>query len=68
MGLRNDHELLIVKGLIDGFTSIILATTLGIGVLLSAIPVFSIKELLHFLQLKLVVLFQKMHLIYLFKK
>ncbi len=38
-GLRNDHDLLIVKGLIDGFTSIILATTLGIGVLLSAIPV-----------------------------
>lgn len=39
-GLRNDHDLLIVKGMIDGFTSIILATTLGIGVLLSAIPVF----------------------------
>ncbi|MFX3674334.1 MAG: DUF554 domain-containing protein [Paenisporosarcina sp.] len=38
-GLRNDHDLLIAKGLIDGFTSIILATTLGIGVLLSAIPV-----------------------------
>ena len=28
-GLRNDHDLLIVKGLIDGFTSIILATTSG---------------------------------------
>lgn len=39
-GLRNDHDLLIVKGLIDGFTSIILATTLGIGVMISAIPVF----------------------------
>jgi len=38
-GLRNDHDLLIVKGLIDGFTAIILATTLGIGVLLSAVPV-----------------------------
>ncbi len=38
-GLRNDHELLISKGIIDGFTSIILAATLGIGVLLSAIPV-----------------------------
>ncbi len=38
-GLRNDHNVLIVKGIIDGFTSIILATTLGIGVLLSAIPV-----------------------------
>ncbi|AYC28386.1 DUF554 domain-containing protein [Paenisporosarcina cavernae] len=39
-GLRNDHNILIVKGLIDGFTSIILATTLGIGVMFSAIPVF----------------------------
>ncbi|MFJ7733111.1 DUF554 domain-containing protein [Lysinibacillus sp. NPDC097231] len=39
-GLRNDHNVLITKGLIDGFTSVILASTLGIGVLLSAIPVF----------------------------
>jgi uncharacterized membrane protein YqgA involved in biofilm formation len=38
-GLQNDHELLISKGIIDGFTSIILAATLGIGVLLSAVPV-----------------------------
>lgn len=39
-GMRNDHSLLITKGLIDGFTAIILTSTLGIGVLLSAIPVF----------------------------
>lgn len=39
-GLRNDHNVLITKGIIDGFTSIILATTLGIGVMLSAVPVF----------------------------
>lgn len=32
-GLQNDHELLISKGIIDGFTSIVLAATLGIGVL-----------------------------------
>ncbi|MEO4055364.1 DUF554 domain-containing protein [Solibacillus sp. CAU 1738] len=38
-GLRNDHNVLITKGIIDGFISIILASTLGIGVLLSAIPV-----------------------------
>ena len=31
--------MLITKGIIDGFTAIILASTLGIGVLLSAIPV-----------------------------
>lgn len=39
-GLRNDHNVLITKGIIDGFMSIILASTLGIGVMLSAIPVF----------------------------
>lgn len=39
-GVRNDHEILITKGIIDGFTSVILSATLGIGVLLSAIPVF----------------------------
>lgn len=38
-GLQNDHQLLISKGIIDGFTSIFLSATLGIGVLLSAIPV-----------------------------
>ena len=39
-GLRNDHNVLITKGIIDGFMSIILASTLGIGVILSAVPVF----------------------------
>ena len=39
-GLRNDHNVLITKGIIDGFMSIILASTLGIGVMLSAAPVF----------------------------
>lgn len=39
-GLRNDHSVLITKGIIDGFTAIFLASTLGIGVLLSAISVF----------------------------
>lgn len=38
-GIRGDHEVLYTKGMIDGFTSIILTTTLGIGVLFSAIPV-----------------------------
>ncbi|MGE7933501.1 DUF554 domain-containing protein [Viridibacillus arvi] len=39
-GLRNDHSVLITKGIIDGFTAVILASTLGIGVMLSAVPVF----------------------------
>ena len=39
-GLRNDHDVLLMKGIIDGFTSIILSSTLGIGVLFAALPVF----------------------------
>ncbi|CAG9609074.1 DUF554 domain-containing protein [Pseudoneobacillus rhizosphaerae] len=38
-GIRGDHDVLYTKAIIDGFTSIILTTTLGIGVLFSAIPV-----------------------------
>lgn len=38
-GIRGDHQVLYTKSIIDGFTSIILASTLGIGVLFSAIPV-----------------------------
>ncbi|MED3661619.1 DUF554 domain-containing protein [Ureibacillus terrenus] len=38
-GLRNDHDVLIMKGIIDGFTAIILTSTLGMGVMLSAFPV-----------------------------
>ncbi|WP_088006234.1 DUF554 domain-containing protein [Indiicoccus explosivorum] len=39
-GLTGEHKILYSKGVIDGFTSIVLASTLGIGVLLSAVPVF----------------------------
>jgi uncharacterized membrane protein YqgA involved in biofilm formation len=38
-GLRGDHRVLYTKSILDGFTSIILTTTLGIGVIFSAIPV-----------------------------
>ena len=38
-GIRGDHDVLYTKGLIDGFTSIILTTTLGVGVIFSAITV-----------------------------
>ena len=57
-GIRNDHNVLITKGIIDGFTSIILASTLGIGVLLSAIPVFFIKGQLRYLQVSLAYTFR----------
>ncbi len=38
-GLMNDPELLFVKSLLDGVTAIIFATTMGVGVLFSAIPI-----------------------------
>lgn len=38
-GIRENHDILYTKSIIDGFTSIVLASTLGIGVLFSAVPV-----------------------------
>ncbi|SET25346.1 hypothetical protein SAMN05216389_107162 [Oceanobacillus limi] len=38
-GLRGDHEVLITKGVIDGFVALVLTTTLGFGVVFSVIPV-----------------------------
>lgn len=39
-GIRNDHNVLVMKGILDGFTSIILSSSIGIGVAFSAVPVF----------------------------
>lgn len=39
-GMRGDHQVLYTKAMIDGFTAIILTSTLGIGVMFSWIPVF----------------------------
>ncbi|HBI04496.1 MAG TPA: DUF554 domain-containing protein [Paenibacillaceae bacterium] len=39
-GIRHDHQLLLTKSLLDGFTAILFASTMGIGVIFSAIPVF----------------------------
>lgn len=38
-GIRGDHSTLIAKSALDGVTSIIFASTLGPGVMLSAVPV-----------------------------
>ncbi|QKE72572.1 DUF554 domain-containing protein [Arthrobacter citreus] len=38
-GLRHNHEILYTKSMMDGFLSIILTSTLGFGVLFSALPV-----------------------------
>jgi hypothetical protein len=39
-GLTGNHQTLFAKSLLDGVTSIVFASTLGIGVLFSALPVF----------------------------
>jgi hypothetical protein len=39
-GLEGNHSTLIAKGMIDGITSIVFTSTLGIGVMFSALPVF----------------------------
>ncbi|MBI5297500.1 MAG: DUF554 domain-containing protein [Chloroflexi bacterium] len=39
-GLRGDYSLLAVKSVLDGFASLAFASTLGIGVLFSSLPVF----------------------------
>lgn len=38
-GIRGDHTVLYTKAVIDGFTALILTSTLGIGVLFSVVPV-----------------------------
>lgn len=39
-GLRGDHSTLFAKSILDGVASVIFASTLGIGVMFSIIPVF----------------------------
>jgi uncharacterized membrane protein YqgA involved in biofilm formation len=39
-GLRNDHNILYTKSMLDGFLAIIFTSTLGVGVLFSSITVF----------------------------
>ncbi|CAM3588622.1 MULTISPECIES: DUF554 domain-containing protein [Brevibacillus] len=45
-GLRNNHDILYTKALLDGFSAILFTSTLGIGVLFSAIPVFVYQGLI----------------------
>ncbi|MDD4503724.1 MAG: DUF554 domain-containing protein [Clostridiaceae bacterium] len=39
-GLINDHKILFTKAIVDGIMSVVFASTLGIGVVLSFLPVF----------------------------
>ncbi|WP_026691782.1 DUF554 domain-containing protein [Alteribacter aurantiacus] len=38
-GLRGDHSVLFTKSVLDGFSSIIFAATMGVGVMFSSVPV-----------------------------
>lgn len=38
-GLKHDHSVLFTKSILDGFSAIIFSSTMGIGVVLSSIPV-----------------------------
>lgn len=38
-GLRHNHDILYTKSMLDGISSVIFASTLGIGVLFSALPI-----------------------------
>ncbi|ANE46980.1 membrane protein [Paenibacillus swuensis] len=39
-GMEQEHSILYTKSMLDGFSAVIFASTLGVGVLFSAIPVF----------------------------
>ncbi|UOF91745.1 DUF554 domain-containing protein [Fodinisporobacter ferrooxydans] len=45
-GLANDHHLLYTKSMLDGFTSVVFSSTMGIGVGLAAIPIFLYQGLI----------------------
>ena len=60
-GIRGNHDILFTKAIIDGFISIILTTTLGIGVVFSAIPVVLYEGGIAVLQHKLIVLSRKIN-------
>lgn len=45
-GIKGDRTLLFTKSILDGFTSIALASTYGVGVLFSAVPLFTFQSVL----------------------
>jgi uncharacterized membrane protein YqgA involved in biofilm formation len=52
-GLEGDYELLAIKAILDGFTSIALSATFGIGVLFSILTIFIIQGGISFLAIYL---------------
>src|SRR5699024_7152965 len=52
-GLRGDHEVLYTKSILDGFSSFVLTSTLGFGVILSIIPVAAYQGIITLLASKI---------------
>jgi uncharacterized membrane protein YqgA involved in biofilm formation len=52
-GLTGDYRTLALKGVLDGFAALAFASTLGIGVMLSAIPVFIYQGIIALLAMQL---------------
>lgn len=61
-GLRHDHEVLYTKALIDAFISMIFTTTMGFGVIFSAIPVVLYQGTIALLATQIQSLFSPEHL------
>lgn len=45
-GIRDNHDILYTKSIMDGFIAIILTTTLGVGVIFSAVPIILYEGLI----------------------
>ncbi|MGC9467883.1 MAG: DUF554 domain-containing protein [Anaerolineae bacterium] len=56
-GLTGDRTLILSKAILDGFTSIVLASVYGVGVLLSALPLFLVQASLTLLAAQFQMLF-----------
>src|SRR5699024_4009371 len=52
-GLRGDHDVLYTKSILDGFSSFVLTSTLGFGVILSIIPVAAYQGIITLLASKI---------------
>lgn len=58
-GIRGDHDVLYTKAIIDGFTAIVLSSTLGIGVVFSAVPVLLYQGIIALLATQIVTIIPK---------
>ncbi|MBN1247920.1 MAG: DUF554 domain-containing protein [Anaerolineae bacterium] len=59
-GLSGDRTLILSKSILDGFTSIVLASVYGVGVLFSAVPLFVVQASLTLLAAQFQMLFPEM--------